>query len=69
MTEDESLRGAILQLAEAIRGDGATLRDRFAMAALTGLLADPTLDTGGWGKLAAESYKIADAMLAARNKG
>ena len=47
---------------------GATLRDRFAMAALTGLLAGaPPEDTGySWDPLA---YEIADAMLAEREKG
>jgi hypothetical protein len=42
-----------------------TLRDEFAMAALTGMLADP----GGSGppsSWAAASYALADAMLKAR---
>lgn len=40
-----------------------TLRDRFAMAALTGLLADPNED----GKdVAKRAYGFADAMLEAR---
>ena len=43
-----------------------TLRDRFAMAALTGLLANP----GETGKDAAKrAYGFADAMLAARKDG
>ena len=71
MTEDESLRGAILQLAEAVRGDGATLRDRFAMAAMTGILsADKSMRTDGSSRrlLTHEAYAIADAMLSERNK-
>ncbi len=43
------------------------LRDRFAMAALTGLLADSNLDTdeNSFAKLA---YTYADAMLKAREE-
>lgn len=40
-----------------------TLRDRFAMAALTGLLADPSEDGKG---VATRAYGFADAMLEAR---
>lgn len=42
------------------------LRDRFAAAALTGLLADPSergLDVAVWACMA---YELADAMLAER---
>lgn len=45
-----------------------TLRDRFAMAALTGMLSNPT---GGYGWVGAdvrEAYACADAMLKARKK-
>jgi hypothetical protein len=43
-----------------------TLRDEFAMAALTGLLAlDKTFD---YSNHVMTSYKIADAMLKARKK-
>lgn len=53
---------------EAIKGilhcDGeATLRDEFAMAALSGLLADPNVIAKG---IAKTSYEIADDMLKAR---
>ena len=41
------------------------LRDRFAMAALTGLLADHTMDFAVT-EFADLSYKYADAMLKAR---
>ncbi len=44
-----------------------TLRDEFAMAALTGMWADPNLD---WdcAEFAKMAYKAADAMLAERLK-
>lgn len=44
------------------------LRDEFAMAALTGMLASPMLTVHASVTLSADSYKMADAMLAARNK-
>lgn len=44
-----------------------TLRDRFAMAALTGLCADPNSGHDEE-KAATWCYDIADAMLAARGK-
>ena len=48
--------------------DGMTLRDYFAAHALQGGLAHnrPAADTAGWAKWA---YQVADAMLAARDKG
>jgi hypothetical protein len=42
----------------------ATLRDQFAMAAMTGLLADPT--SSGPEGCATAAYKYADAMLESR---
>ena len=48
-----------------------TLRDRFAMAALTGLCADPSSghdDRSTVEQTATWCYDIADAMLAARGK-
>ena len=46
----------------------ATLRDQFAMAALTGMLADENVSVGGTydAKNAQLCYGIADAMLKAR---
>ena len=44
----------------------ATFRDQLAMAALTGLLADPT--SAGPEGCAAAAYKYADAMMEARKK-
>lgn len=45
--------------------DGMTMRDYFAGQALAGMLADSTC-TASSAKLAAASYEVADAMLAAR---
>jgi hypothetical protein len=46
-----------------------SLRDKFAMAALTGLLASP-IDRkwSNWRRMADDSYHIADAMMEAREK-
>lgn len=44
---------------------GETMRDRFAMAALQGMLSDTSL-RGDAELFAANAYKMADAMLAAR---
>jgi hypothetical protein len=43
-----------------------TLRDQFAMAALTGLMSDP--ECGAWGKIAEYAYTMADLMLEARKE-
>ena len=45
-----------------------TMRDRFAMAALTGLLADQALYSPYWSTYAENAYKIADAMIEARKR-
>jgi hypothetical protein len=53
-------------------GEGMTLRDYFASAALQGNLASQSIDVGyydgldGWNKAAKDAYKAADAMLKAR---
>ena len=53
-------------------GDGMTLRDYFAAAALQGNLASQSTDVGyydgedSWKKAATDAYKAADAMLKAR---
>ena len=41
-----------------------TLRDQFAMAAMTGMLSDP--ECGALGKIAEYAYTMADLMLEAR---
>ena len=53
-------------------GDGMTLRDYFAAAALQGNLAGQSIDVGyyegkdAWNKAAKDAYAVADAMLKAR---
>jgi hypothetical protein len=56
------LREAVLALPDA---DKPSLRDHFAMAALTGMWADPCGE-GPVEKMARWAYRAADAMLAAR---
>lgn len=45
---------------------GASLRDCFATAALQGLLASGSVNINTHHELASEAYKIAEAMLKAR---
>lgn len=61
------------QVTEAVAAlrEGPTLRDRFAMAALTGLLANQNANAAYCGNVihaASEAYQVADAMLAGRAK-
>jgi hypothetical protein len=72
--DDIRAQRAMLQRGEAIRdakrreADLAALRDQFAMAAMTGLLADPMESAKASDYVAAAAYEIADAMLACRNR-
>jgi hypothetical protein len=50
------------------RGLKIMSRDDFAMAALTGLLAGPTMIKGGFDGMADMAYRIADAMLVERER-
>ena len=43
-----------------------TIRDQFAMAALTGMI--PSISSSNWKKIAEHSYEVADAMLEARKE-
>ena len=45
-----------------------TLRDQFAMAALTGVLANPENDSFEHEAFAIEAYRYADAMMKARGQ-
>lgn len=66
---DETCRDCMLGDEAAEAGTPVeTLRDRFAMAALTGLLADPGPTQWNLGTCAACAYELADLMLAARGK-
>jgi hypothetical protein len=49
-----------------LKSERATLRDQFAMSALTGMI--PSISSSNWTKIAEHSYEVADAMLAAREK-
>ena len=67
MNEYLAMRHAeeIIDDIKAMVAEGETLRDRFAMAALTGYLSCPV--TGGDQAVFAKvSYEIADVMLKAR---
>ena len=71
MADNEQRQGEAREALEARaraanRASAVTLRDRFAMAALTGLCADP--NSGHVEQMATWCYDIADAMLAARGK-
>jgi hypothetical protein len=58
---------AIDALRPCLSDDPPTLRDRFAMAALTGMLAENQLD-GEPESFVRAAYRYADLMLAAREK-
>lgn len=63
------MREEAQQMAEAGRiAARAERRDRFAMAAMTGLLANPDSE-GAYKFLAENAYRMADAMEAEREKG
>ena len=56
----------VVEAEQAGKAARAELRDRFAMAALTGLLADHTMQQLSVTQFADLSYEYADAMLKAR---
>lgn len=63
------VKSVLLECKEAIRGsEGVTLRDRLAMAYITGWIARGTA-VGLHGDSAQRAYEMADAMLAEREKG
>lgn len=47
---------------------GLTLRDYFAAKWMQGWMANPELDDDDWDVVAANAYKMADAMLKEREK-
>lgn len=65
--EQHELLGIASELCYRVEADMPTLRDKFAMAALQGLLGSPDLG-GGIGDIAEWAYKYADAMLKERVK-
>jgi hypothetical protein len=50
-----------------VREEGMTLRDYFAAKAMQGIILHPQGLAGLWDEAAQESYKVADAMLKARD--
>jgi hypothetical protein len=54
------------ELKEYLIGDQPTLRDQFAMAAMTGYMYSESIRR--MSELAEQSYLVADAMLKERNK-
>jgi hypothetical protein len=60
---EQMLEDEVCSLQRQLR-ETATLRDQFAMAALTGLLANP--DAAKYKDRAEVAYNYADAMLKAR---
>ncbi len=55
-----------LEKAKAVKATESTLRDQFAMAALTSLCHATAGSDGQAGDVAERAYLVADAMLAAR---
>lgn len=71
LPQEQDLLDTITRLAPAVRAVPHDLvedveRDRFAAAALTGLIGVPAEIEVSFPELAAAAYKIADAMIAAR---
>ena len=66
--------GMIYELGEAIgkaiaeSTEQPTLRDRFAMAALQGMLAEPKIEPPSMTRYVGAAYAFADAMLKARRR-
>lgn len=55
-----------MDMYQQVINEGGTLRDKFAMAALTGFLSCP--HKHNWNDTADFCYRYADALLAQRNK-
>jgi len=67
MTDPEFAQAQIRSLENECKALRETLRDRFAMAALTGLLSSQNFQpAAGLEALSQDTYRIADAMLEAR---
>lgn len=60
-TEDEAY-----ELRDALHAARMTLRDTFAAAALTGMLTDQSRARFNADTMATDAYRLADAMLKAR---
>jgi hypothetical protein len=67
MENIENIKGIYAQLSDILDNE-ITLRDQFAMAALTGVVASSKFSTRETEDSASFCYEIADAMLEARKK-
>lgn len=65
---EERLAYSIMANNERLERDEPPLRDRFAMAALTGICANTAFAEAGASSLASWAYEAADAMMAEREK-
>jgi hypothetical protein len=71
--EENTFEGMMARLMPAVLSDPQTnerptLRDHFAMAALTGNMANPNIRFQSFDEMATESYQMADAMTKARGE-
>lgn len=62
----ENNRSTTAEIAARLDASGETLRDRFAMAALTAYLSRPDADDRPYAEIADWCFDMADAMLAMR---
>lgn len=67
-SEIARLNGMVYEPNNAAIGSEKTLRDEFAMAALSGILANPSFEAITPDEYANDAYGIADAMLEARKE-
>jgi hypothetical protein len=72
ITDDQARDALILHLERSVKENRMLLRDQFAMAALTGMLAyhggasSKLVDNDGWTAFSVLAYEHADSMLEAR---
>lgn len=55
------------EIAQLVGSEESDLRDMFAIAYLTGIVAQPNINTVNMQEIARTAYLMADAMLDARN--
>lgn len=65
---EEDVQAAFHSGVSTVRNPGMSLRDYFAVAALTGMKANPEANADGFDDFARWAYAYADAMLAARKE-
>ena len=67
MTDESAKDSIILHLERELKSAKMTLRDRFAMQAMNGILCGQH-DFVEWSDITADSYALADAMMGARKQ-